>query len=245
MIEEEKLMRNVTVRMIWVMTFLMAGLVAGCGREQAVVQAPAVTATVPANGATVVPVKQVLTATFNLAMDPTTITTSTFTLTGPGGATVAGTVTFSGTTATFTPTASLGGSTLYTATITTGAKDVTGNPLPSNYVWTFTTGPIPVVVSTNPVNGATNVSRNQKIIATFSQPVTAATITAAGTFTVACGRCGNCDLCGGNQHSDILAHCDFGGQHPIHGHHHLGGAKRSGQQPGKQFRLEFYDRFDL
>jgi Ice-binding-like/Bacterial Ig-like domain len=185
MIEEEKLMRNVTVRMVWVMTFLMAGLVAGCGREQAVVQAPAVTATVPASGATVVPVKQVLTATFNVAMDPTTITTSTFTLTGPGGATVAGTVASSGTTATFTPTASLAGSTLYTATITTGAKDVTGNPLPSNYVWTFTTGPIPVVVSTNPVNGATNVSRNQKIIATFSQPMTAAMITAAGTFTVA------------------------------------------------------------
>jgi hypothetical protein len=185
MIEEEKLMRNATVRMIWVMTFLMAGLVAGCGREQAVVQAPAVTATVPANGATLVPVKQVLTATFNVAMDPTTLTTSTFTLTGPGGAAVAGTVTFSGTTATFTPTTSLAASTLYTATITTGAKDVTGNPLPSNYVWTFTTGPIPIVVSTNPANGATNVPRNQKIIATFSQPMTAATITAVGTFTVA------------------------------------------------------------
>jgi hypothetical protein len=196
MIVEEKLMRNVTVRMIWVMTFLMAGLVAGCGREQTVVQAPAVTATVPANGATVVPVKQVLTATFNVAMDPTTITTTTFTLTGPGGAAVAGTVTFSGTIATFTPTAPLAGSTLYTATITTGAKDATGNPLPSNFVWTFTTGPIPLVVSTNPVNGATNVPRNQKIIATFSQPMTVATITAAGTFTVAVAGVGGAPVTG-------------------------------------------------
>ena len=178
-------MRNVTVRMIWVLTFLMAGLVAGCGREQTIVQPPSVTSTVPTNGATVVPVKQVITATFNAPMDPATINTSTFTVTGPGGAPVTGTVTFSGTTATFTPAASLAGSTLYTATITTGAKDPVGDALPSNFVWTFTTGPIPIVTSTNPLNGAVNVARNQKITATFSQPMSSATITAAGTFTLA------------------------------------------------------------
>ena len=102
-------MRNVTVRMIWVLTFLMAGLAAGCGREQTIVQPPSVTSTVPTNGATVVPVKQVITATFNAPMDPATINTSTFTVTGPGGAPVTGTVTFSGTTSTFTPAASLAG----------------------------------------------------------------------------------------------------------------------------------------
>src|ERR1019366_453446 len=41
-----------------------------------------------------------------------------------------------------------------------------------------------VVASTNPLNGAINVPINQKITATFSQVMTAATVTAAGTFTV-------------------------------------------------------------
>src|SRR5579872_633595 len=98
-------MRNVTVRMIWVLAFLLTGFVAGCGREQTPVIAPVVSSTVPANAATGVLVKQPITATFSIAMDPATLTTTTFTVTGPGGTVVAGMVTSSGTTATFTPSA--------------------------------------------------------------------------------------------------------------------------------------------
>lgn len=179
-------MRNVTVRKIWILAFLMAGFVAGCGREQTLTApVPLVVSTVPANGATAVPTAQVITATFNQAMDATTINTSTFTVTGPAGAAVTGTVTFSGTTATFTPAASLAATTLYTATITTGAKNPSGTALASNFVWTFTTGTIPTVISTNPLNGATNVPINQKIIATFSEAMNPVTIMATGTFSVA------------------------------------------------------------
>src|SRR4029077_6124823 len=39
----------------------------------------------------------------------------------------------------FTPSSNLALNTLYTATITTGAQDASGNPLASNFVWTFTT----------------------------------------------------------------------------------------------------------
>jgi hypothetical protein len=67
------------------------------------------------------------------------ITTATFTLQGPGGAAVGGTVSYSGTTATFNPTADLALSTVYTATITTGAQDAAGNALAANYTWSFTT----------------------------------------------------------------------------------------------------------
>src|SRR5450756_10879 len=102
-------MRKVTVRKIWVLAFLLTGFIAGCGREQTSVLAPAVIATVPANGATGVPVAQAITATFNKAMNATTISTSTFTVTGPGGAPGTGAVTYSGTTATFTPAAHLAG----------------------------------------------------------------------------------------------------------------------------------------
>ena len=42
--------------------------------------------------------------------------------------------------ATFTPASALAASTTFTATITTGAKDLAGNALASDFVWTFTTG---------------------------------------------------------------------------------------------------------
>jgi hypothetical protein len=71
-------------------------------------------------------------------MNPSTITTTSFIL-KQGATALPGTVTYSGTTATFTPTANLAAGTTYTATITTAAKDVAGNALANNYVWSFTT----------------------------------------------------------------------------------------------------------
>jgi len=148
---------------------------------------PTVISTVPANGATNVPVSQVLSATFSEAMTPATISTSTFTVTGPGGTAVAGAVTYSGLVATFTPTGNLGNSTVYTATITTGATSLAGVPLAANYVWTFTTiTPTPAVISTIPLNGATGVPVNQALSATFNEPMTPDTLDAA-SFTVTAG----------------------------------------------------------
>jgi hypothetical protein len=48
-------------------------------------------------------------------------------------------VTYTGTTAKFTPSNSLTAGTVYTATMTNGAKDLAGNPLVTNFVWSFTT----------------------------------------------------------------------------------------------------------
>jgi hypothetical protein len=83
----------------------------------------------------------VVVATFSEAMNPTTINGTTFTLTDPSNAAVAGAVTYDAPShvATFTPTNPLALSTLYTATITTGAQDLFGNALASDYVWSFTT----------------------------------------------------------------------------------------------------------
>jgi len=55
------------------------------------------------------------------------------------GAAIAGTVSVSGNTATFTPLARLAGSTEYTATITTAVQDTAGNALAANFSWKFTT----------------------------------------------------------------------------------------------------------
>lgn len=179
-------MRKQTVRNIRIVAFLMAAFVAGCGREQAPNPAtPAVIATQPANSATGVAVTQSIAATFNEAMNASTINTSTFVVTGPGAVAVTGVVTYSGTTATFAPTVPLAPATPYTATITTGAQNPAGGALVRNFVWTFTTGTLPTVVSTNPLNGAINVPLNQKLTATFNQAMNATTVTAAGTITVA------------------------------------------------------------
>jgi len=170
--------------------FLLFAL-AGCGREQAPSPAPPAVITVsPANAATGEAVNTGVSAGFSSAMAPATINTMTFTLTGPGGAAVGGAVTYSGTTATFTPTNLLAANTVYVATVTTGAQDPSGAALAANFGWSFTTGTIPTVASTNPLNGAINVPINQKITATFSEAMKATTVTAAGTFTVAAAGTG-------------------------------------------------------
>lgn len=145
--------------------------------------APTVIFTIPKNSATNVPISQAVLATFSEAMTAKTINTTTFTLAGPGSTAVVGTVVYtaSGSVATFTPSAPLAYSTLYTSTITTGATSLTDSSLTSNYVWTFTTiaAPIaraPTVLSTIPANLATNVPLNQIVSATFSEPMNPATI---------------------------------------------------------------------
>ncbi len=135
-----------------------------------------------------VPLAHSVTAIFSVAMNPATITAATFKLAGPGTAPVKGTVAYnaSGQFAKFTPTAELKYNTLYTATITTGAKSKAGVKLAANYAWTFTTikaPDFPKVTSTTPRAGALNVAADATITATFSQAM-AATSISTSTFTL-------------------------------------------------------------
>jgi hypothetical protein len=163
---------------------------------------PTVTFTDPAQAAINVPLNKKIAATFSEAMDPLTITTVTFTLEqadaplskavsftpGQKATPVSGTVAYTGVTAVFSPTASLASNTLYTATITTGVADLSGNALAGNYAWTFTTddtadATAPTVSFTDPAGDATGVAVNKKIAVTFSETMDPATVTAA-TFTL-------------------------------------------------------------
>ncbi len=112
---------------------------------------PTVVAVTPTNGACP---NTLVTGTFSEAMNPATINASTFTLAGAGAA---GTVTYDqpSLTATYTPSAPLALNTAYTATITTGAKDLSGNGLASNNVWTFTTSTV-ACQQPVPLNSAAN-----------------------------------------------------------------------------------------
>ena len=104
--------------------------------------APVVISTNPANAATGVALNKKILAVFSQLMDSLS-TTKNFTLanTTLGGTAVNGTVSYTGSIATFSPSANLSPNTTYTGTITTGAKDLAGNALANNYVWSFTTGP--------------------------------------------------------------------------------------------------------
>jgi hypothetical protein len=107
--------------------------------------APTITLTTPASAATAVPTTASVNATFSKAMDVSTLNGATFTLTGPGSTPITGKVTYDATNwiVTFTPNSALAISSTYTATITTGAKDLEGNALASGAVpnpWNFTTG---------------------------------------------------------------------------------------------------------
>ena len=99
---------------------------------------PTVKSTDPLNNVTGVARNKEIAFTFSEAMDPLTINSTTFTL-KQGTTNVAGTVTYSGTTAKFTPAVLLSPATKYTATISTGAKNFAGKSLSSPAVWSFTT----------------------------------------------------------------------------------------------------------
>ena len=102
--------------------------------------APTVVSVVPADGAPAFPTNRTVSALFSEAMNPTTLTTASFQLTGPGASAIDGAVTASGLRAVFNPLADLDPDTRYEARITTGAEDPAGNALASDFVWTFRTG---------------------------------------------------------------------------------------------------------
>lgn len=153
--------------------------------------APTVSFTTPVNGDTAVPLNQRASVAFSEPMSQESLSASTFTL-QQGSKPVSGKVTSTDSTATFTPAKSLEKGKLYTAVVTTGAKDKAGNNLDNNYMWEFSTGPVadttpPTVTFTSPANGAPAVAVSQNVSAAFSEPMDLATITAA-TFTVKQGK---------------------------------------------------------
>jgi len=192
----------------WFMALSLCAIVAGCGSSDddggrimrdpilgnaSVTILPTVTATAPL--ATTPIVTGVarntnVTATFSKDMNPTTISTSSFTLACPAGTAIPGAVSYieASRVATFNPTNNLPASTVCTATITTGAQDTAGNALASDFVWTFRTGlnpdtTRPRVTLTVPEDSATGVATNTEITATFTEDMDPATITGS-SFTL-------------------------------------------------------------
>lgn len=156
--------------------------------------APTVVSSYPSDGALL---NVRMAAGFSSQMKCSTITTypatsfasSTFRVRNGAGNPVSGTITCNGDTATFVPNApytiwTAGES--YSVEITAGVKDIYGNPMASNYVWTFqadaqgrldTTQPAVSSYQPSP-SGAVNVPVNSAVYANFSEDMDPTTITA-------------------------------------------------------------------
>jgi len=177
-----------------VMVLLLSSIVAGCGGGGGqdpilggadTIFRPTVTTVMPApNTANVAINTKIITAAFTKAMDPATLTSSSFTLSCPIGTAQASAVGYvaSGNVATLTLTKNLPANSQCSATVTTGAKDVVGVSLAENFAWTFTTGAdpdntAPTVTGSIHGNGQTNVAINTKVGATFSEVMDPLTLT--------------------------------------------------------------------
>jgi hypothetical protein len=115
-------------------------------------------------------------------MAPTTVTSANFSMKDAASGAVPCTVNYSGRIATLTPLQPLQPNASYTVTIASSAADMAGNPMGSDYSWSFTTGSLtdssaPTVVRTTPAADVASVSFNRMIAATFSEPVAVGTVT--------------------------------------------------------------------
>ena len=151
---------------------------------------PTVTTVSPVAGATGICLNKAASATFSEPMDPASITASTLTVTDAGVA-VPGSVSYDAASqvASFVPTAAAGfaASRTFTVTVVSGAngvRDLAGNALAADRVWTFSTGTQPCL---SPVNlGAA---------ASFGAFGGAAGVTNQGVNTVVGGNLGSTAAC--------------------------------------------------
>ncbi|MEX1139759.1 MAG: ice-binding family protein [Bacteroidota bacterium] len=161
--------------------FLLAAFVGGCKEETPGIVnfciAPTVTSTSPASGAAGVSLSKtidanesadaaavkVISATFSTPMDVQSLTAATFTL-RQGTTPISGSVSYTDTTALFVAPNGLVPSQTYTATITTGARDLAGTGLAVNYAWSFTTVAPGVPALVSPADLAVNQPSNPTLV---------------------------------------------------------------------------------
>jgi hypothetical protein len=141
---------------------------------------PTVTAQAPAPGATAVTTAATPSATFSRDMKASSLTATTFTLTGPSGA-VAATVAYDTVTktATLVPTGPLAAATTYTARVDGAVQAADNAALGTAVSWTFTTTSVPEVFATLPAANATGVSLSVVPSVQMSRPLDATTVTTA------------------------------------------------------------------
>ena len=158
---------------------------------------PTIVSVSPQDGAKEVPLGANVEVTLSESIDPSSLTSTTFTLVEPDGTQVAAHLAYDPATktATLNPDADLDPQSNYTATIrggTNGVKDSSSNPLASDQVWSFSTT-LPCTMSGTP---------------------TADTLTGTSGDDVICGLGGNDTINGGEGNDTIRGE---GGTDQLHG----------------------------
>lgn len=141
---------------------------------------PQVQSVSPSSDERDLPVDVVISASFNKALDNTSVNSSTFLVTQNENS-VSGSISLLDSTISFTPNDNLPLVAEVTAVLTTGIKDEAGNSLPANYEWSFviideSDAASPEIISINPTPNATHVDVVSTITATFNEPMNESTI---------------------------------------------------------------------
>jgi len=181
---------NTTIsRSLWLTTILMSTLLVGCSDDDQSAAPVATTLTVsstdPADGGADIVLDSSIKANFSRALDSSSVNNTSFSVTD-GTTPIAGVVSISGSTATFTPTVDLAAKTLFTATLTTAISDLedTPNTLANDYKWDFTSGrSTPTISLASPLDDGIDVAINHNLVATFSESIDTLTINKQ-TFTL-------------------------------------------------------------
>jgi hypothetical protein len=167
---------------------LLAALLVGCSGlanspAPIVSDAPTVLMVVPQTNS--VGTNRAVAVVFSRAMDPASINAGTFLVAG-----VTGSVTYDAANkiAAFKPSSDLAPNTMFNASITVGARDISGTPLAAPFNFSFTTRATkdtspPEIVAINVAAGATCVALDQKIKVTFNEQMDSLTIN-PGTFFI-------------------------------------------------------------
>jgi hypothetical protein len=164
---------------------LVAGFLLSCGgvvNPPPVSSGPTVMMVVPQSDG--VATNREVGVVFNRPMDPASINTGSFVIAG-----MTGTVVYDTTNkiAVFKPSPDFAPNTAYNASVTVGAKDMSGTPLAAPFNFSFTTRATkdtsaPNVIAVNLLAGATCVPLNQIIQVTFDEQMDPLTINASTFF---------------------------------------------------------------
>ncbi|MBI4650946.1 Ig-like domain-containing protein [Candidatus Desantisbacteria bacterium] len=127
----------------------------------------------------------IINAIFSEDMDSSSVNTNTFYIEDRSQESedrVEGRVNYNNRIVTFTPTNLLEPNTTYTATITKGVKDISGNYMAEDYIWSFITiNPeveiiFPEILSASPYDGGIDIVRDTTISAVFSKDMDTSSI---------------------------------------------------------------------
>lgn len=153
---------------------------------------PTITIKAPASNATGVSTNTSVSVTFDEKVDRDSLQ-SGFSLQGPNG-TIPTTLQYDSSvslTATLQPGSDLDFATTYQVVLRSGVADISGNHLPADVVWSFTTGKAPdhipptvIRESRIPADGAEKTPVRSKIVARFSEPIDANSVMTQNGFAV-------------------------------------------------------------